>query len=305
MGGHEDCYPGSLLYQLHYGVEGVGSPFYTPAIFCPYGYATAAAWTASSYGGPPPGDGESAYYCCPLSYSLGASGNCYSTVTTGQVVTSESLNSSVWIKGQLSTVTGPTVTVVVWSIQIRYHDSDLKNQLIATATTITATVAASLTLSQTSPGSTTMISSLSAQISGAKLKTVTASPQPSPAAPGVPTITSSVSTPLSGTNLQPIPSISIKTKIVIGVMVPSGLIAVLLVIFLCFKGRKKGTLWPGSQFLELHANHKIPKAELEASAPTLPELHGSARPFEKHSTPIYELDAIQQSQPNHRSSRTR
>ena len=66
MGGHEDCYPGSLLYQLHYGVEGVGSPFYTPAIFCPYGYATAAAWTASSYGGPPPGDGESAYYCCPL-----------------------------------------------------------------------------------------------------------------------------------------------------------------------------------------------------------------------------------------------
>jgi len=69
VGGHPDCYPGSRLYEMHYGyLPGhLEHPYYSPALFCPQGYTTAATWAAAIGGisdSPKPDDSEEAYYCC-------------------------------------------------------------------------------------------------------------------------------------------------------------------------------------------------------------------------------------------------
>lgn len=74
VGGHPDCYPGSRLYQLHYGIMTINSRYYSPALYCPYGYTTATSWDpafASAFNEEPKPYFEAAYYCCP-SYVLSA-----------------------------------------------------------------------------------------------------------------------------------------------------------------------------------------------------------------------------------------
>lgn len=80
FGGRPDCYPGGRLYQLHYGVMLIESAYYSPGLYCPHGYTTAASWDpmfASAFNERPKLDpSEEAYYCCP-SYVLSIrSGRC-------------------------------------------------------------------------------------------------------------------------------------------------------------------------------------------------------------------------------------
>ncbi|KAI9875569.1 MAG: hypothetical protein M1830_008328 [Pleopsidium flavum] len=163
-GGHSDCYPGSRLYQLHYGyLSGrLQNPYYSPALFCPQGHTTAATWAAAIGGigdSPKPDSSEEAYYCCPsyVSYYLGDYGNCYSTLTHGHVVTNERLDNSSWYEGPTTTVNEPTtLTAVAWSIQIRYHSSDLA-RLSNSATSTTSSGAASSSASATQTSAPTVV----------------------------------------------------------------------------------------------------------------------------------------------------
>lgn len=43
-GGRSDCYPGSRLYQHYYGLMELESYYFSPGLYCPYGYTTAASW---------------------------------------------------------------------------------------------------------------------------------------------------------------------------------------------------------------------------------------------------------------------
>jgi hypothetical protein len=64
---YSDCYPGSSLFSFYWGTGDVNL-WYTPGLFCPKGYTTAATWGGGieTEFDNPPSSGESAYLCCPL-----------------------------------------------------------------------------------------------------------------------------------------------------------------------------------------------------------------------------------------------
>jgi hypothetical protein len=63
---YSDCYPGTALFSFYWGYEDVNL-WYTPGLFCPKGYTTAAAWGGGEeqFLDNAPKPGESAYLCCP------------------------------------------------------------------------------------------------------------------------------------------------------------------------------------------------------------------------------------------------
>lgn len=62
QGGHSDCYPGTVMYDYHYGVGsyGVQNLYFSPAFDCPSGWGTSATLMSSSNA-----VDEQAYICCP------------------------------------------------------------------------------------------------------------------------------------------------------------------------------------------------------------------------------------------------